>query len=219
MTFPGTYRDGRGPVPVTWAVLPSIRPGYAGRFEIRSTIRGVEVWGCDFDGLEPCDLQAAAGQFSLTTTGELDDCLLIGEVPCAVEVAGETRSASMRFELDLRPMSGLTPADPKSLRITCEMDGASNEVVDDWFEDGLLRLAAAMAPRAHLKACITCLYSDYSPGGHGLTGMRCHREAKEEYLAVRSKADYWPVPVTEDVAEFYLCPEYQQRIPGTGYRG
>jgi hypothetical protein len=38
--------------------------------------------------------------------------------------------------------------------------------------------------------CVTCLYSDYSPGGHGLTGMRCHRDAKVQYLAVKSKAAY-----------------------------
>jgi hypothetical protein len=58
---------------------------------------------------------------------------------------------------------------------------------------------------------VTCLYSDYSPAGHGLRGMRCHRGAKERYLAVRSKADYWSVPVTEEVPETYLCPEYQPR--------
>jgi hypothetical protein len=45
-----------------------------------------------------------------------------------------------------------------------------------------------------LACCVTCLYSDYSPGGHGLTGIRCHRGAKEQYLAVRKKADYWSVP-------------------------
>lgn len=66
---------------------------------------------------------------------------------------------------------------------------------------------------------MTCLYSDYSPGGHGLMGIRCHRDAKDQYLKVRSKADYWPVPVTEEVPETYLCDEYQLRIPGTGYRG
>jgi hypothetical protein len=50
-------------------------------------------------------------------------------------------------------------------------------------------------------------------------GMQCHRDAKEQYLAVRSKQDYWSVPVTEDVPETYLCPQYQRRVPGTGYRG
>jgi hypothetical protein len=32
-----------------------------------------------------------------------------------------------------------------------------------------------------LVCCITCLFSDYSPAGHGLTGIRCHRGAKEQY--------------------------------------
>jgi hypothetical protein len=49
--------------------------------------------------------------------------------------------------------------------------------------------------------------------------MSCHRDAKDQYLAVRSKADYWYVPVTEGVMETYLCPEYQRRVRGTGYRG
>ena len=49
--------------------------------------------------------------------------------------------------------------------------------------------------------------------------MRCHRDAKPQYLAVRSKAEYWGVPVTEDVPETYLCDEYERRVPGTGYRG
>lgn len=30
---------------------------------------------------------------------------------------------------------------------------------------------------------------------------------------------YWGVPVTEIVPETHLCPEYQPRIAGTGYRG
>ena len=66
---------------------------------------------------------------------------------------------------------------------------------------------------------MTSLYSDYSPGGHGLTAMQCHGDAKIQYLAVRSKADYWSVPVTEDVIETYKCDEYARRTPGTGYGG
>jgi hypothetical protein len=49
--------------------------------------------------------------------------------------------------------------------------------------------------------------------------MSCHRGVKEQYLAVRSKADYWSVPVTEKVMETHLRPEYERHVPGTGYRG
>jgi hypothetical protein len=70
-----------------------------------------------------------------------------------------------------------------------------------------------------LVCCVTCLFSDDSPYGHGLTGMCCHRGAKDAYLAVRSKHEYWSVPVTEYVMETHLCDDYQRRVPGTGYRG
>ena len=59
---------------------------------------------------------------------------------------------------------------------------------------------------------------DYSPQGYGLVGIRCHRDAKAQYLAARSKHDFWRVPWTEEVPETYLCPEYTRRVPGTGYR-
>ena len=49
--------------------------------------------------------------------------------------------------------------------------------------------------------------------------MRCHRDAKTHYLSVHSKRDYWGVPVTEEVPEFYRCEQYEKRRPGTGYRG
>jgi hypothetical protein len=39
------------------------------------------------------------------------------------------------------------------------------------------------------------------------------------YLAVRGKADYFAVPLTEDVPEFYRCRRWEPRTPGTGYRG
>jgi hypothetical protein len=49
--------------------------------------------------------------------------------------------------------------------------------------------------------------------------MLCHRNAKQQYLAVRSKAEYWRIPVTEDVVETHYCDEFQHRVLGTGYRG
>ncbi len=83
----------------------------------------------------------------------------------------------------------------------------------------MLRLASQLPERTKLICCVTCLFSDYSPGGHGLTGMFCHRDAKEQYLAVRSKNDYWSVPVAEEVMETYVCEEWANRVSGTGYRG
>lgn len=217
IVFPGTYQDSSGTEPVEWCIVPSSRRGWDGRFEIHAEIRGVHVWGADFDGLEAGGTAEAASRLALNEAGELANCVLSGELPCTVAVApGETRPSTVRFVLDLQ-----SAADPTlgNLSLACEIDGATYAVSDSWFEDGLLRLERAMPSGCQLVACVTCLYSDYSPGGHGLAGMRCHRDAKAQYLAVRSKADYWGVPVTEYVTETYLCDEYERRVPGTGYRG
>jgi hypothetical protein len=123
---------------------------------------------------------------------------------------------TIAFALDLRHGTARLG---RALRLSLALDRITCQVADDGFEDGVQRLEAALPPGAQLACCITCLLSDYSPGGHGLTGIRCHRYARDQYLSVRSQADYWPVPVTEEVPETYPCAEYQRRIPGTGYRG
>jgi hypothetical protein len=190
-------------------------------YELETVIRGVAFWGYAFDDLEPRDSEqaTAAGLPLSSLSGDLADCVITGDLPCTVEVNGERSPSIITFTLDLQSADRQSPS-PKSLHLTLTVADQRLDVNDDWFEDGVLQLDRAIQDaRASLICCVTCLYSDYSPAGHGLAGMRCHRDAKEQYLAVRSKRDYWSVPVTEDVLETYLCQEYQRRIPGTGYRG
>lgn len=218
-SFPGSYEDDQGRESIMWWILPTKRYGPDNRrYEIRAVVRGVPVSGLDFDALEPTDVGASdAAELPLNPFGELDQCVLRGDLPCAVEVNGDQRATRIRFTLDLRSREPIRALD--NLRLAVAVKGKTYEVADGWFEDGLQRLEGALPVGAMLVCCLTCQYSDYSPGGHGLMGIRCHRDAKPQYLAVRSKADYWSVPVTEEVPETYLCPEYQRRVPGTGYRG
>lgn len=218
--FPGAFRDARGEEAITWRIRPSARPGWAKRFEIQTVIRSVEVWGGDFDGLVPSDPKAEAiDLLNLDASGALTECVLLGYLPCELEDAGRRGEAAIRFALDLRPGAFQNRGSPQNLELSILIEGTTVKITDDWFEDGVQRLESLLPKPFQLVCCVTCLYSDYSPGGHGLMGMRCHRGAKAEYLAVKSKAEYWSVPVTEDVPETYLCEEYERRIPGTGYRG
>jgi Family of unknown function (DUF6304) len=217
--FAGTYEDAAGVEAITWRLEGSDRCGIP-RLEVSTTIRAVPVWGFDFDGLEPADPHdPRARTLTLNSAGELHDCVLGGDLPCSVIVAGQRRDAAIRFALDLRHDAEAEPHRSSNLRLSMAIDTAIIQVTDEWFEDGLLRLQDALPPHIQLMCCVTCQYSDYSPAGHGLMGMRCHRDAKQRYLAVKSKADYWSVPVTEEVPETYRCPDYQRRIAGTGYRG
>ena len=75
---------------------------------------------------------------------------------------------------------------------------------------------------ARIVCCFNCAWSDYFYGGTGLSGMMCFRGSREEYQAVTTKAGYAeliPDAVTENVDELHLCPEFELRRPGTGYRG
>jgi hypothetical protein len=218
VSFPGTYLDAAGSELVTWHIRSSDRLGYDGRYEISTRIRGMDVWGLDFDGLEPVDTVITKGVLSLNRANEISECILTGELPCTAEMAGQPVPIIVRFELNLHHNPDRPQGLPRNLTLTTSINGTDYAVVDDWFEDGALRLDHALRPH-RLRCCVTCLYSDYSPGGHGLMGIRCHRDARDQYLNIRSKADYWPVPVTEEVPETYLCDQYQPRIPGTGYRG
>ncbi len=218
LRFPGSYEDRSGRETIAWRVegshryvLPSL--------EFFTTIRGIDLWGTDLDGMEPAESCARPVQLPLNSAGELTECVLSGDLPCTLAVGGQHRPAAITFSLDLRRHGEPPQATPRNLSLSLVLDGVTYAVRDDWFEDGIQRLEESLPAGARLACCVTCLFSDYSPGGHGLTGIRCHRGAKDQYLAVRSKLDYWSVPVTEEVPETYLCGEYQRRIPGTGYRG
>jgi hypothetical protein len=214
LSFPGGYQDQAGYEAIRWRVEGSRRYKLPS-LDFFTTIRGIDLWGTDFDGLEPVDHSAVAGQLPLDQAGELSDCVLSGDLPCTAAIDGHRRPVTVTFSLDLR--RGTSP--DHALRLSLDFRGGTYQVSDGWFEDGIPRLEQALPSGAQLECCVTCLFSDYSPGGRGITGIRCHREAKDQYLAVRSKADYWHVPVTEEVPETYLCAEYRRRIPGTGYRG
>jgi hypothetical protein len=217
LRFAGAYADDSGQEAIVWRVEESRRYRYP-TFDVFTTIRGVDLQGGDFDAMEPVGRPAGA-LLPLDSAGELTDCILSGDLPCTVAAGPERRPAAITFSLDLRRLRERSPAAPRNLTLSLVLDGTVHAVSDDWFEDGILRLEQSMPAGTHLICCATCLFSDYSPAGHGLTGMRCHRGAKDRYLAVSSKRDYWSVPVTEEVPETYLCDEYERRIPGTGYRG
>lgn len=192
---------------------------------LRVLIRGVEWTGRDFDALAAAPA-APPAQLALFTLA--DDCLcaceLAFEIPLVVVDGGGGTPATLSVELRLgrpRPDGGL---DDEQVQLTLasahgRFAGAGTS---GWFEDELLDIGRQLPPGVHLRACITCLYSDYSPYGHGLFGsMMCFRNLKSEYLQVHTKVDFWSVHDRAErrVQETYHCPEFERRRPGTGYRG
>jgi hypothetical protein len=209
--FPGRYRDRYGEEEVIFEGN--------GR-SIRVTIRGIVFEGIDFDDLVPVKARdvALASQFTFAGDSlsaceiELEIRLPVftphGEVPAmlwAVLVLGQQRPTE-RLKLRLHLPDRIL-----------ESAGGSG-----WFEDELLDLQQQLSGGTYLKACINCAFSDYSPYGHGLFGgLACFRDQKEAYRRVTEKDDLFDLwdNLTEYVPETYLCPEFERRPPGTGYRG
>ncbi len=192
---------------------------------LRMVVRGLEFSGDDFDSFEPPD--DATGEQLQTfelRNGWLCSLQLEFEIPIPVCSSAQSSSGSLAVVLRLGKAAPSGVRDHDELSIALRYDG--QEIVgpgtSGWFEDELIGIQKQLPAGVFMQACINCLYSDYSPFGHGMFGgMMCFRNLKDEYLQVTSKAEFFTVHDRHagHVQETYLCPEFKLRIPGTGYRG
>ena len=190
-------------------------------------VRGVEFRARDFDGFTPVDANVPTAGASITLHhGSLCACEIAFEMPLASTVRGAVTEGVLSVRLDLGdprppPRDGL---DREALALSLAIDGHAYQSAgtSGWFELELLDLDRQLPADVSLRACVTCAFSDYSPYGHGLFGdLACFRGNKAGYLASEGKRgilDVWGT-MTEFVQETYLCPEFERRMPGTGYRG
>lgn len=214
--YSATYEDSRG--------KESISISNDGK-TLRTNIRGIEFSGRELDSLSPlAPLNSTHQNLFAFHLDSLCSCRFECLIPIPVYSNGTLLDGVLDVKLDLgvpNPPSGL---DREDLSITLryggnQFSGAGNH---GFFELELLDIQKQLPNGDYMKACINCLYSDYSPAGQGcFGGMLCFRNQKAAYLKVKSKADFWPVHANPDrqVQETYLCPEFERRIPGTGYRG
>lgn len=188
-------------------------------------VRDVEFAGSDFDGLEPVAGTDPARLVSFTLQGgSLCSCVIEADIPIPVATPDGTEEGLLTARLELGNPASNGGLDREHLTLELRVGGRAfrSSGRSGWFEDEMLEVQGQLPPGTYLRACIACAFSDYSPAGHGLFGgLACFRDNKAEYLAVRSKADLFRVwgKMTEFVQETYLCPEFERRQAGTGYRG
>lgn len=193
-------------------------------------VRGVQFRGTDFDGFEPQDVPDPAQLATFTFLhGSLCFCVIEADIPVPVVTPAGAEDGLLTFVLELGdPLpTGQMNRERLTLRLTVDGQTYSSDGRSGWFEDEMLDVQRKLPPGTFMKACINCAFSDYSPYGHGLFGnMICFRANKAGYLALPSGEDfckdaYFAVlgTVSETVQETHLCPEFERRKPGMGYRG
>ena len=196
---------------------------------LRLSLRGVEFSGSMFDDFTPeAGTQSSALlAFHINQFNELCDCQIEWEMPLPVVINGEEKRAALHGHIVFGVPDQRGRLDKLELRLTLRVEGReySGAGRGGYFEYALLEIQNALPENMDIKSCITCAFSDYLPVGSGMFGcMACFRDKKAAYLQVKDKydlLDLWQTPadVTEQVQETYLCPEFQKREPGAGYRG
>jgi hypothetical protein len=188
-------------------------------------IRGLEFTGNDFDSLSPIEELAPEQQKYLPLWDDcLCSCCIECEIPILIYDQCQETSGKLFIRLDLGAPAQNGGLDFAKLKIALEHKShiIAGSGKSGWFEDELLEIQSQLLNDVYMKACINCLYSDYSPYGHGLFGcMMCFRNLKSEYIKVTTKQEFWSVHDRYDrmVQEIYLCSHFERRVPGIGYRG
>ena len=188
---------------------------------LRMVLRGVEFSGSDFEDFEPAEFTLAERLTGFEFDHQwLCSCRFQCEIPIRIHGKGAEAPGLLFGDIKLGAPESHTSTTHMELHYR---DARCEGIGDDgWFETHLLHIQKQLPDGVFIKCCVNCLFSDYSPSGSGSFGcMACFRNCKAEYLAIKSKRDFWPVLKKRDrwVRETYLCEEFERRIPGTGYRG
>jgi hypothetical protein len=193
--------------------------------KITANIRGIVFQGDDFDSLQPIgNYDPKVLETFTLCSGQLCGC----KIECMIEIPVQSQGTIMNGLLDVSLVlgspqkNGALDSEKLNLRLRYDNQAIVSSGLSGWFEDELLEIQQKLPSGTYMKACINCLYSDYSPYGHGLFGwMMCFRNVKNDYLKVKCKDDFWKVHdhFEKMVQETYLCEEFERRISGTGYRG
>jgi hypothetical protein len=201
---------------------------------LRMIVRGLPFVGSSFDdfwpedgldialyasfGIRPSDPMRPETFGYPVLSGYLLDC----EMPVPMVVGEQNAEGTLHIHVDTRSSDQRDGLSREEVRLTLAFEDQqySGSGRSEWFEDELLEIQATLPSGVYMKACINCAFSDYSPYGHQVFGdMACYRDNKQNYLAVKTKRDIFDVRATDTVQETFLCPEFQRRLPGTGYRG
>ncbi|HEV3436580.1 MAG TPA: DUF6304 family protein [Gemmata sp.] len=188
-------------------------------------VRGVQFQGRDFDSLEPTgELDPALVSSFTFQNGHLCSCVIEVGMPIPVSTPHGLVEGVLAVHLELGNPATNGGIDHEFLTLQLKVEDriTTSKGVSGWFEDEMLDIQRQLPHDTYMKACINCAFSDYFPAGHGLFGgLACFRDNKQGYLSVKTKRDLFCIwkTMTEFVQETYLCPEFERRITGAGYRG
>lgn len=191
---------------------------------LRMSLRGIEFSGFMFDDFTPDSADETKLASFPFHAGTLCSYKLECQIPISVLVFDKVVEGNLQAHIEIGDPAPNGGVDLEQIQLTLAVEDKSfkSSGTHGWFDDELLEIQAALPNRIFMKCCHSCAFSDYHPVGSGtFGGLACFREHKQEYLAIKDKVSFMHFysKLTDNVQETYLCPEFEKRIPGTGYRG
>lgn len=192
---------------------------------LQMNVRAVEFYGNSFDDFESKEklTEDKMKLFSFDKFNCLCDCTIKCEIPIQIISSQFVIEANLLMKLVLGKANQKGWMDKENLSLKLKYgEEFQSKGKSGWFEDELLDIEKQLPDEHKLKNCFGCAFSDYSVYGHGFFGdMLCFRNIKDEYKKVFDKQAFMKImdKAERTVQETYLCPEFEVRKAGTGYRG
>jgi hypothetical protein len=192
---------------------------------LRMNIRGIGFSGSSFDNLHPGnETNISKLETFAFVQGILCDCKISYEMPIEIIAEENLIIGKLNVHIELGKPTVLGGTNRGDIAIILSYDESSfrSNGTSEWFEDELLDIQNQLPENHKLKCCFGCAFSDYSVYGHSFyADMMCYINAKEDYKKVSDKRTYMEIMGinTENVQETYLCPKFEVRKAGAGYRG
>ncbi|GAB2936336.1 hypothetical protein GCM10027075_40790 [Streptomyces heilongjiangensis] len=189
------------------------------------TLRGNRFEGTSVDGLELVGEPAESDEPPALHEGALCSCAIEWRMPVEVSLADTGRTSvplTARLTLGDPAPNNAIDSVGVTLRLHLPSGVVDTTAPRGTMEDALADLRRRLPDGTRLLACVSCAYSDYHPAGSGFIGsLACFRDNKDAYRAVAGKQDLFALWDQNSgfVQETYHCPDFEQRRPGTGYRG
>lgn len=178
---------------------------------LRMIIRDVEFQGDDFDSFEPVgDYENNLSALFPSGQNVLSACIIECDIPIPVVVGIKKTQGILHVYFKPREFDN---TDLK-LQLTLVYEGHSFESdgVQGYFDLEMYEIQKQLPTGVYIQTCTNCAFSESHPAGRGMfTGLACFRNGKEEFRAVKDKADLMRIwdKKAGFVQDTYLCQEFE----------
>lgn len=213
--YKATYKDKRGSENVIIKSDGSL---------LYTSIRGIELYGADFDQLTAEVIDNNKFDYEMFTNGSGDITNFSLTITFPIQFYNSLTNQTFTENLIANIVVGkATTIEGLNHEISSLTLNTSSGIYTinkklEWMEDALLLLQKQLPVNFYLKTCLSCKYSNYSPFGNSMFGsLYCFKNIREQLTSLNDKTDLLNIWTKEamdkedivEVQETFYCTAHQ----------